>query len=146
MADEPGEIVVEHHVRASPSAVYAFLTDSARWAQWQGAEATVDARPGGLFRMRMSTGQTARGQFVELVPDRRVVFTWGWIDHPGIPPGSTTVEIALEPQQDGTLIRLTHRDVPPDELLLHRSGWRHYLERLALRAAGIDPGPDAGPA
>ena len=146
MVDEPGEIVVEHHVRASPSAVYAYLTDSARWAQWQGAEATVDARPGGLFRMRMATGQTARGQFVALVPHRRVVFTWGWIDHPGIPPGSTTVEIDLEPRQDGTLIRLTHHDVPPDELGLHLSGWRHYLERLALRAAGADPGPDPGPA
>ena len=145
MADEPGEIVVERHVNASPAAVYAFLTDSARWAQWQGAEATVDAWPGGLFRMRMATGQTARGQFVELVPDRRVVFTWGWIDHPGIPPGSTTVEIELERDRDGTLIRLTHRAVPPDEVELHRRGWRHYVERLALRAENIDPGPDPGP-
>jgi uncharacterized protein YndB with AHSA1/START domain len=145
MTDEPGEIVVERHVAASPSAVYAYLTDSDRWAQWQGAEATVDAQPGGVFRMRMATGQTARGQFVELVPDRRVVFTWGWIDHPGIPPGSTIVEIDLTQDRDGTRIRLTHRDVPPGEVELHRTGWQHYVERLALRAAGVDPGPDPGP-
>ena len=142
MSDDAHPIVVERHVAAPPSAVYAFLTDSERWAQWQGADATIEARPGGLFRIRMGTGQIARGQFVELVPDRRVVFTWGWVDLPEIPPGSTVVEIDLEHQRDGTLIRLTHREVPPDQVDLHRAGWQRYVERLALCASGIDPGPD----
>jgi hypothetical protein len=26
---------------------------------------------------------------------------------------------------------------------MHRDGWNHYLDRLAVRAAGGDPGPDA---
>lgn len=144
MTDDGTEVTVERRVAAPPSAVYAYLTDSVRWAAWQGADATIQARPGGLFRMRMHGGQTARGQFVELVPDRRVVFTWGWIDQPGIPPGSTLVEINLHPDGDGTLIQLTHRDLPPDQAPLHAIGWRHYLDRLALRAQGIDPGPDPG--
>jgi len=59
--------------------------------------ATNDAQPGGLFRMLMGNRMCARGQFVELVPDVRVVFTWGWIDLPDLPPGSTIVEIDLEP-------------------------------------------------
>ena len=146
MSDDAEPLVVERHVAAPPPAVYAYLTDSERWAQWQGIDATIEARPGGVFRMRMATGQRARGQFVELIPDRRVVFTWGWIDSPDIPPGSTVVEIDLERDRDGTLIRLTHRELPPDEVDMHRVGWRHYLERLALRASGIDPGPDPGPA
>ena len=142
---EAGEIVIERRVNAPPSAVYAYLTNSERWAEWQGEEATVDARRGGLFRMRMATGQTARGQFLELVPDTRVVFTWGWVDVPGIPPGSTTVEIDLVADGDATLVRLTHRGVPPDGHDAHRVGWQHYLPRLALRAEGGDPGPDPGP-
>lgn len=138
-------ITVERRIEAPPATVFAYLTDAERWARWQGQEATIDATPGGIFRMRMGTGQTARGQFVEVVPDRRVVFTWGWIDHPGVPPGSTTVEIDLLPDGDATVVRLTHHDLPAGEVPLHRQGWDHYLPRLAAVAEGGDPGPDAGP-
>ena len=95
--------------------------------------------------MFMGNGMTARGQFVELVPDRRVVFTWGWVDRPGIPPGSTTVEIELTDNGGETLLVLTHRAVPEDEATLQRMGWTHYLPRLASVSEGTDPGPDPGP-
>jgi uncharacterized protein YndB with AHSA1/START domain len=95
--------------------------------------------------MTMATGQTARGEFIELVPDQRVVFTWGWIDAPGVPPGSTVVEIDLIAEADGTLLRLTHRDLATDEMDSHRAGWLHYLSRLRTVAEGGDPGPDPGP-
>lgn len=137
-------LVVERHVAAEPAAVYAYLTDSDRWAQWQGEAATIEAVPGGLFRILMGNGMCARGQFVELVPDKRVVFTWGWIDLPDLPPGSTTVEIDLEHQGDGTLIRLTHRDLPADHADVHRAGWEHYVARLGVCTTGGDPGPDPG--
>jgi uncharacterized protein YndB with AHSA1/START domain len=95
--------------------------------------------------MVMGNGMCARGQFVELVPDKRVVFTWGWVDMPELPPGSTIVEIDLEATGDGTLIRLTHRELPAGQTDVHRMGWVHYLERLARCAVGDDPGPDPGP-
>lgn len=136
---------VERHVAAPPSVVFGYLTASEGWARWQGAEATIEASPGGLFRMRMGTGQIARGQFLEVVPDRKVTFTWGWIDQPGIPPGSTVVEIELVASDGGTLVSLTHRDLPADETGPHTAGWQHYIGRLARVAAGDDPGPDPGP-
>jgi uncharacterized protein YndB with AHSA1/START domain len=145
MTADQSAVVVERHVAAAPSAVYAYFTDSERWARWQGAHATIEARPGGLFRMVMGNGMCARGQFVELVPDKRVVFTWGWVDMPELPPGSTIVEIDLEETGDGTLIRLTHRELPVGQADVHRMGWAHYMERLARCAAGDDPGPDPGP-
>jgi uncharacterized protein YndB with AHSA1/START domain len=138
------ELVVERRVSAPPSAVYAYLTESSRWARWQGVDATIEARPGGVFRILMPAGQTARGQFVELVPDRRVVFTWGFVDVPGIPPGSTTVEIDLVPDGDATLVRLTHRGLSGEGIEIHRAGWEHYVPRLAAVASGADPGPDRG--
>lgn len=144
MTDDP-VVRVERRIAAEPAAVYRYLTESDRWARWQGADATVEPIPGGLFRMRMGTGQMARGEFVELVPDRRVVFTWGWVDHPGVPPGSTVVEIDLAPDDGGTLVRLTHRQLPPEETGQHEAGWDHYLDRLVLVAEGGDPVPDPGP-
>jgi uncharacterized protein YndB with AHSA1/START domain len=143
--DEMDKIVRERRVSAAPGMVYRYLTDSDRWARWQGTEAHHDPRPGGLFSMRMANGTTARGQFVELVEDRRVVFTWGWIDHPGVPPGSSTVRIELIPDGDATLVRLTHDGLPNEEIPLHTAGWEHYLPRLAAVAEGSDPGPDVMP-
>lgn len=138
-------IRVERRVAAPPSAVFAYLTESERWATWQGADATIEPAPGGLFRLRMGNGDTARGQFLEVVPDRKVVFTWGWVDRPGIPPGSTVVEIELVADGDGTLIRLTHREVPTDEAPMHDVGWQHYVGRLVTVVEGRDPGADRGP-
>ena len=92
----------------------------------------------------MPGGQIASGELVELVPHSRLVFTWGWEgDAPPVSPGSTTVEIELEPVETGTLLRLTHRGLaPPPVAEHHRQGWERYLERLRVRAEGGDPGPD----
>jgi uncharacterized protein YndB with AHSA1/START domain len=139
------EIVVEQQIAAPPSTVYRYLTEPERWKLWQGVDAQLDARVGGIFSMFMANGMNARGQFVELVPGERVVFTWGWVDRPGIPPGSTTVEITLSPDEQGTRLVLTHRSVPEDEAPLQQMGWQHYLPRLAVAAAGGSPGPDGGP-
>jgi uncharacterized protein YndB with AHSA1/START domain len=138
------DIIVEQRIAASPSVVYQYLTDSEKWALWQGASASINGTPGGLFTVKMPNGTRSRGQFVELDPDRHVVFTWGWIDHPGVPPGSTEVEITLREEGGDTLLTLTHRSLPTDEIPLHTSGWNHYLPRLALVAEGGDPGPDTG--
>jgi uncharacterized protein YndB with AHSA1/START domain len=137
-------IVVEQWIEAPPSTVYRYLTGSDEWKRWQGVDARLDAREGGIFAMLMGNGMRAGGEFVRLVKDELVVFTWGWVDHPVIPPGSTTVEISLTKNGKGTLLTLTHR-LPDDEADLHRAGWAHYLPRLASAAAGLDPGPDPGP-
>lgn len=138
-------IIVTRRIAAPPSVVYTYLTNSEKWARWQGVSATIEAIRGGLFSLTMANGTTARGEFVELIPDHRVVFTWGWIDHPGVPPGSSTVEIDLLPEGDGTLLRLTHRGLPSDEVAIHTAGWNHYSSRLAVASEGGEPGPDVLP-
>lgn len=138
-------IVVTQQIDAPPDVVYAYLTESAKWAKWQGEDATVDARPGGIFVLTMPNGTTARGQFIELVPDQKVVLTWGWVDHPGVPPGSSTVEIEITSENGGSLVTLTHRGVPDEERELHTQGWEHYLPRLAKVAQGGEVDRDRGP-
>jgi uncharacterized protein YndB with AHSA1/START domain len=138
-------IRVERRIAAPPADVYAYLTESVRWARWQGESAEIEPVPGGLFRMTMANGATAEGRFIQLVPDARVVFTWGWHGSDALPPGTSTVEIELAADGDGTLLRLTHRDLPPDQQPVHRAGWDHFLPRLAIAAGGEDPGPDQTP-
>jgi uncharacterized protein YndB with AHSA1/START domain len=139
-------ITVEQFSKAPQETVYRHLVESDLWVLWQGVSATLEPRPGGLFRMETPDGRTARGQFIELVPTERVVFSWGWTDMPGLPPGSTTVEIDLIPRDDGTLIRLRHLGLAPEEAAMHDMGWQHYLQRLSSASAGEVVGPDTGPA
>ncbi len=136
-------VIVTRRIAASPATVFSFFSDAERWTAWQGVDGVVECRPGGAFRLRMPGGEVAAGSFVELVPARRIVFTWGWEgDGNPVPVGSTTVVVELEPDGDGTLLRLTHGPLGAPFDAHHRDGWERYLERLAVRAEGGDPGPD----
>jgi uncharacterized protein YndB with AHSA1/START domain len=141
---ESGVVEREVLVAAEPETVFAFFTDPDKMIQWQGRRADLDPRSGGRFRVEVTDRHTAVGEYVELDPPHRVVFTWGWDDPAtAVPPGSSTVEITLTPEGSGTLVRLAHRDLPSDESRAqHAHGWGHYLERLVTAAAGGDPGPD----
>ncbi|MFL5911553.1 MAG: SRPBCC domain-containing protein [Gaiellaceae bacterium] len=152
-------------IQASPETVFAFFTDPGRMVQWMGVEATLDPRPGGIFRvafeppgpvvdyMRAAFGTGAPvpgtgahvvlGEFVEVEPYRRIAFTWGFETKLfAMPPQSTAVEVSFTPERDGTLVRLAHRRLPQSAAGFHRAGWEHYMPRLVMVAVGRDPGTD----
>jgi uncharacterized protein YndB with AHSA1/START domain len=134
------DLVVERRVPVSPERVFAYFTDARKWMAWQGVEAQIELVPGGVWRVNVTGDGFASGHVVEVVENKRVVFTWGWEQGPPVPPGSTRVAIELVPDGDGTLIRLTHSDLPPDQIEIHRYGWEHYLPRLAAVSEGREPG------
>jgi uncharacterized protein YndB with AHSA1/START domain len=133
-------VIVERRVAAPPERVFAYFTDSAKWTAWQGTEAEIELRPGASWRVNVTGDGFASGQVVDVIPIRRVVFTSGWEQNSPVLPGSTTVTIDLVPDGDGTRIRLTHSDLPSDQVELHRAGWEHYGSRLAAVAEGREPG------
>jgi uncharacterized protein YndB with AHSA1/START domain len=140
MTDVPFEKVLR--IEARPEIVFAHFTDPARFAQWMGIEHKLDPVPGGVFRVNINGEDVAVGEFVEVKPPRRVVFTWGWQGSVDVPPGSSTVEVDLVPEGSGTVLHFTHRGLPTAATESHGQGWDHFLPRLAMRASGIDPGPD----
>ena len=133
----------ETHIPAPPAAVFALLTDPDKILRWMGTEAQIDAEPGGLYLVNVTGSRCARGTFREVVPVHRLAYSFGWDDSEEVPPGSSLVEIDLLEQPDGTLLRMTHTGLPtPEQCASHADGWAHYLGRLAVAAAGRDPGPD----
>lgn len=136
----------ELSIKASPSTIFPYLVDATNLAKWMGTEASTEPVAGGEYRVLVGGVNPCAGEFVEVVPNERVVFTFGW-DVPGhpIPAGSSEVEITLTPEGKGTLLRLTHRGLPDDAIGDHLAGWDHYLARLGVVLAGDDPGPDTGP-
>ena len=139
-------LVKEVFIDAPPSVVFQFLTDPAKMVRWMGVRAKIDPRPGGLYWLDPNGRDVIRGEYVEVIPSRRIVFTWGW-EKPSdgitaVPAGSTQVEIDLEPEGKGTRVRLTHRQLPGEAKDRHIQGWTHYLRRLKAISEGAEPGPD----
>jgi uncharacterized protein YndB with AHSA1/START domain len=140
--------VIELRIRlgAPPDEVFAFFVDPERYVRWQGIKAELDPRPGGVYRVWMDAGTVARGEYVAVEAPRRVVFTWGWENDPALPPGSTTVELTLDPDGEGTLLTLRHSGLPDDRsAAVHEEGWVVFTGRLEVAVRGEDPGPMPGP-
>ena len=132
-------------IEASPETIWQLLVDPDQATRWMGQSASFDPRPGGQYRVEVIPGEVASGEFVELDPPRRLVWTWGW--EPGgrgsVAVGSSRIEIDLIPEGDRTTLRFVHRDLPSAESAgSHGHGWDHYLARLAVAARGDDPGHD----
>jgi uncharacterized protein YndB with AHSA1/START domain len=139
--------VVEREIKveAEPETVFPFFTDPEKLVRWIGVGAMLDPRPGGVFSIETITDYSFVGEFLEVDPYSRIVFTWGYGNFPGaqnpMPPGSSTVEVDLVRDGAATIVRLTHT-VPVELAEFHAFGWEHYLGRLAVAGAGEDPGPD----
>jgi uncharacterized protein YndB with AHSA1/START domain len=133
----------EVRIAARPETVFAFFTDPKKMVLWKGITAELEPRPGGIYRVNVTGKDIARGRYVEIMPPRRIVFTWGWEGegHP-LPPGTSTVEITLIPDGDATIVRLRHYGLSAALRDEHAMGWEHYLARLAIAAPGGSPGPD----
>jgi uncharacterized protein YndB with AHSA1/START domain len=128
-------------IAARPETVWRYWTDPERMRAWWGA-AELDPRPGGPYVVEMDGGPVMRGQYVELVPHRRIVFSFGWDPAPGapdLPPGSTLVEVTLTPDGTDTILALRHSRLPAAVRDEHRRGWARVLPALA-DAAGSSTG------
>jgi uncharacterized protein YndB with AHSA1/START domain len=124
------------HINAKPETVFAFLTDARLLPQWMGRSATLDPRPGGIMRVDYDGFDVARGQYLEVVPNSRVVFTWGWESlADSTRPGASTVTVTLAPEGDGTRLMLVHEGLSEMDTGAEE-GWEFFLGRLATRAAG----------
>ncbi|RVD60917.1 SRPBCC domain-containing protein [Mesorhizobium sp. M2D.F.Ca.ET.185.01.1.1] len=140
---EPLIVRREVQIAAPPATVFAFLTDPDKIVRWMGTEATAEPNPGGLYLLNLGGRATARGQFTEVIPVHRLAYSFGWDGNDRTPPGSTLVEIDLVEEPGGTRVKLTHSGLADREICdSHEKGWTHYLGRLAITAAGGDPGPD----
>ena len=101
MSQHDLEVRLEIRINASPKIVFTLLTDPALMRSWLAEFVEADARPGGVFRISGPVGISIEGTYLEVIPDWKVVFTWGGVE--GVKPGQSTVEFLLERDDDGTL-------------------------------------------
>jgi uncharacterized protein YndB with AHSA1/START domain len=141
--NDPDVLEVSVYIAAAPETVFPYFTDPARYVLWMGNRAELEPRPGGVYRVTMRDGVQASGEFLEVDPPRRLVFSWGWNHEHAVPPGSTRVEVTLAEEDGGTRVVLRHAGLPDTEQRTHhQTGWELYLGRLSLASTGQGLGPD----
>jgi uncharacterized protein YndB with AHSA1/START domain len=133
-------LTLKRRLKAPPAKVFDAWADPQKLVLWFGPAHTVqdsvraqmDVRPGGRFRVQFSTDEgeshEVGGTYKELVPDKRLVFTWAWHT---TPERESLVTITLAPDGDGTLLTLHHEqffDEPARDG--HQRGWTGTLEKL----------------
>jgi uncharacterized protein YndB with AHSA1/START domain len=134
-----GEIRHAIFINAAPSVVFELLTDEQRMMTWLASKVESAPAPGGSIVIRGKDAGEISGEFVEVVPGKKVVFTWGGIM--GLSHGQTTVEFLLEPEGNGTRVKLRHYGLPDSVISEHSRGWiSSGLPKLKSAAEGRKPG------
>jgi uncharacterized protein YndB with AHSA1/START domain len=146
--DPERDLFLERVVPVRPELVYAAWTEPerlCRWftpAPWKTTDATVDLRPGGVFRTVMESpdGDIVNDQsgcVLEAVPNERFVFTgaMGPGYRPNDGPMLFTAIISLAPEGDGTRYSALVMHATPEDARSHREmgfhdGWGAALDQL----------------
>jgi uncharacterized protein YndB with AHSA1/START domain len=136
-------------IAARPSIVFEAMTTAEGIAAWWGPDAgpvigaDVDARVGGAYRVHFRTldgrDHEARGEYLELVPWRRVVMSWRWsIGGEADEAGRTSrVEIELTPIAEGTELTFTHAELATQVSAdSHNWGWSGSFDKLVRYLEG----------
>ncbi len=148
------ELTLKRRFAAPPHAVWRAWTETEllkRWfapAPWTTSHAELDLRPGGgnLIVMRGPDGAEFpnRGVYLEVVPERRLVFTDAYVGawEPGEQPPFMTVIITLEPDGADTLyeVRVLHwtvADRERHEQMGFHEGWGKCADQLAVVAQSL---------
>lgn len=107
------ELTLEREFTHPVAAVFKAWTDTQALRQWMGPgevtapESEMDAREGGVYVFPMITSEgvmVVRGTILEIVPNRKLRFTWAWDGEDGSPGHQMEVCIDFHEISTGTLL------------------------------------------
>ena len=121
-----------------PAAVWKALTDPEHLAKWYMAEAVLDARPGGHVDLHAGVSRFhVTGKILLWEPPRVFEHEWKVAPRPEMPQGEDAViRWELEPEDGGTVLRLTHRGLHRLTATGFAPGTHAFLDRLTAHLAG----------
>jgi uncharacterized protein YndB with AHSA1/START domain len=96
----------------------------------------AEANVGGVFRWELINDEgeemTAHGEYREIVPGKKIVFTWQWDDDELWKGRTSIVTIDLaDAKGGGTEVTLVHEQLPSEESRdRHIEGWKSLLDQL----------------
>jgi uncharacterized protein YndB with AHSA1/START domain len=143
-AGRAAAIRVARRFRAPPERVFRAWLEPEVAGRWLFATASepaagvdIDPRVGGAFRFeeRRDGGRAAHtGEYVEIVPPRRLVFTLALAERPRV---VTRVTAEISPLATGCELALLHEDVPADRADETEARWTGVLYGLGETLAAL---------
>jgi uncharacterized protein YndB with AHSA1/START domain len=138
---EKTSLEIKRYINAPRERVYRAWTDPEELQRWFGPEEVrtikiaSDVRVGGKYRWDLvkQNGEewACLGEYRELIPGRKIVFTWKWDDDEAWENHDSVVTIELFDRRGGTELRLKHEQLPSEESRdRHNEGWNSLLNRL----------------
>ena len=138
---EKTSLEIIRFINAPPARVYRAWTDPAELQRWFGPEGVraikiaADVRVGGKYRWDLvkQNGEewACLGEYRELIPGRKIVFTWKWDDDEAWEDHDSVVTVELSDREGGTEVKLTHEKLPSEESRdRHNEGWDSVFDRL----------------
>ncbi|HEX7250731.1 MAG TPA: SRPBCC domain-containing protein, partial [Burkholderiales bacterium] len=134
LAERP-KLTLKRFYPVAPEKVWRAWTEAPALRQWFGQGDSpgwigeLDVRAGGALRLVLRDPEgiyhDIRGVYREVVPHRRLVFTWNIHDAP--PEAESVVSVVLSPAPGGTELEFTLDPVFDPRAA---DGWRGALERL----------------
>ena len=132
---------IKRFINAPRARVYAAWTDPAQLKEWWGPESVrtrnfaADVRVGGKYRWDLINQEDEEmsvfGEYRELVPEKKIVFTWKWDDDDVWENRNSVVTVELFDAAGGTELHLRHEQLPSTESRDHHNeGWNSVLDRL----------------
>jgi uncharacterized protein YndB with AHSA1/START domain len=140
-ASDKVSLEITRFIKAPRDRVYAAWTDLAQLKQWFGPEnvqtreLVVDVRVGGKYRWDLTNSEgekmTCRGEYRELKPNKKIVFTWQWDDDEDWENRTSIVTVELDDADGGTELRLVHEQLPNEASRDgHTQGWNSALDKF----------------
>ncbi|MBI2751998.1 MAG: SRPBCC domain-containing protein [Betaproteobacteria bacterium] len=139
---------IRRHYPVAPASVWRAWTDPQAIKRWWGPGAVepvslaeLDVRVGGRFRIVFGgpdgKAHEAQGVYREVVPNRKLVFTWTW---PGsTPERESLVTIVFHAVPRGTDLEFRHEKLFDQTVRdNHLRGWSGALDKLGRMLQELD--------
>ena len=144
---EKPSLTLSRSYAVAPEKVWRAWTDPEAIKRWWGpgnepvSRAELDVRVGGRFRIVFGgpegKAHECAGVYREVVPNRKLVFTWTWPN--STPERESVVTITLRAAGNGTELTFLHEQFFDETVRdSHKRGWSGALDKLERFLRDID--------